>query len=130
MPPGNKKPLSRIVLAVFFIAAGAGHFWDPEFYLQIMPPYIPFHRFMVFLSGALEMAFGAMVLFESTRRPAAWGLLLLLLAVLPANAHIALHPEIFPRIPSWVAWGRLPFQGLFMFWVYAAALKENRPPQG
>jgi uncharacterized membrane protein len=73
---------------------------------------------MSYVSGILEMFFGALVLPLKTRKLAGRGLITLLIAVFPANIHLALHPEIFPSIPAWAAWARLPFQGVFIFWVW------------
>lgn len=73
---------------------------------------------MIYVSGILEILFGVLVLFLKTRKLAGWGLIALLIAVFPANIHLAQHPEIFPSIPAWAAWARLPFQGVFIFWVW------------
>jgi len=106
-----------MTVAAFFITAGAFHFVRPEFYLKIIPLYVPYPLQMVYLSGLFEILFGALILFPKTRRLAMWGLILLLLAVLPANVHMALHPEIFPVIPPWIYWARLPFQAVLIGWV-------------
>lgn len=119
--------ISRVLLAIFFVVAGMGHFLKPSSYLEIMPPWVPFPLAMVYVSGVLEILLGMLVLPLKTRRPAGWGLITLLIAVFPANIHMALHPEIFSRIPSWAAWARLPFQGVFIFWVWKAALASAHP---
>jgi uncharacterized membrane protein len=113
---------SRLFLALFFILVGAMHFLKPEFYLRIMPPQIPFPLGMVYLSGAVEMLLGALVISQKTRRAAGWGLIALLIAVFPANIYLALHPEIFPGIPVWAYWARLPLQAVFIFWVWKVTL--------
>lgn len=110
------KRLSRLVLGIAFIGAGINHFWHPALYLRIMPPYLPWHRFLVDLSGLLEILLGALVLLPRFRRAAASGLIALLIAIFPANLHMALHPEQFPAIPPAVLWFRLPFQALFIAW--------------
>jgi uncharacterized membrane protein len=69
---------------------------------------------MVFWSGVAELIGGLAVLGESTRNPfARWWLLGVLAAVYPANVHMALHPERFPKIPAAALWARLPVQGIF-----------------
>lgn len=115
---------SVLLLAGFFVAAGALHFIGPAFYLKIMPPYVPFALAMVYISGILEILLGLLVLPQKTRQAAGWGLILLLIAVFPANLHVALHPEIFPGLPLWMAWARLPLQLLFIFWVWASASRD------
>ena len=94
----------------------------PGTYLKIMPPYIPAPLLMIYISGVFEILLGLLVIPPKTRKLAGWGLIALLVAVFPANIHLALHPEIFPNVPAWADWARLPLQGLFMFWVYKAAL--------
>ena len=116
------KSVYRGLLAIFFVAAGAGHFVTTATYLKIMPPYIPAPLAMVYLSGISEILLGLLVIQSPTRKLAGWGLIALLVAVFPANLHLALHPEIFPNIPAWMDWARLPLQGLFIFWVYQATL--------
>ena len=77
------KTVSRYVLAVFMIVAGVLHFVNKDFYLKIMPPYLPAHRELVYLSGVCEIALGALLLVPRFTRLAAWGIILLLIAVYP-----------------------------------------------
>ncbi len=114
------KSIFQYLLAIFFILAGANHFINANFYLQMMPPYLPWHLFLVYLSGVFEIVLGIMVLIPSLTSIAGWGLIALLIAVLPANIHMALHPDLFPSIPPIALWIRLPFQAVFIAWAYAA----------
>ena len=75
-----------------------------------MPDYLPAHRELVYASGVAEMAGGAGVLSERTRKPAGWWLIATLIAVFPANLNMALHPDRYARIPPAALWARLPFQ--------------------
>ena len=127
------KRSSRILLGALFVVAGSLHFLFPAPYLRIMPPYLPWHRFLVAFSGACEMSLGA-GMFTRFSRWAAWGLVVLLVAVFPANLHMALHSEQFtdllPRHPAWrrpLFWGRLPLQALLVAWVHwhTRRTKEN-----
>ena len=113
----NARTASRYLLAAFFIAAGTNHFRNPAIYLSMMPPWLPSPETLNHISGAAEIAGGIGVLIPRTRKAAAIGLILLLLAVFPANLHIALHgwPEV--DIPRWALWLRLPFQLAFIAWV-------------
>jgi uncharacterized membrane protein len=111
-------------LAAFFTFAGAMHFVTPRSYEAIMPPSFPRHRESVIVSGLAEIAGGAAVLPRRSRRFARWWLLGLLVAVFPANVHMAIHPEQVPgldeRVPRWALWARLPLQPLAMLWVWRA----------
>ena len=106
----------------FFVVAGAMHFVIPRAYRRIMPPYVPAHMTMVYVSGVAEIAGGAGLMVRSQRRRAGWWLIATLLAVFPANLHMALHPDEFPKVPGGrrALWARLPFQGVFIAWVLAA----------
>jgi uncharacterized membrane protein len=112
----------RRLTGPFFVLAGLMHFVIPRAYRRIMPPYMPAHRALVAASGAAEMAGGAGLMLPHHRRIAGWWLIATLLAVFPANVHMALHPEEFPKVPGGARalWARLPFQALFIAWVLAA----------
>ena len=112
------KLVTKIIFGVLFIAAGANHFVNPKFYLSIMPPYLPRPYALVIVSGVAEIVLGAALLVPSVSQYAAWGLILLLIAVLPANVHMATHPDLYPTIPSIALWLRLPLQGVLILWAY------------
>jgi uncharacterized membrane protein len=111
------KTRSRYLLALFFVGGGVMHFVIPSAYVKIMPPYLPLHLELVYLSGVIEIALGAMVAVERSRRLAAWGLVLLLIAVFPANIHLYLHQELVP-LPPIVHLLRLPLQAVLIAWAY------------
>ncbi len=108
----------RALAILFYAFAGVNHFWHPAIYLQIMPPGLPFPVWMNWISGAAEVLLALMLLVPCLCRLASVGLILLLLAVFPVHIHMALHPELFPRIPVWVLYGRLPLQGVLMLWAW------------
>ncbi len=109
----------RICLALFFIVAGVLHFIFPEQYAGTMPAWIPWHDALVALSGLCEMAGGLGVLRVRTRMAAGIGLILLSLAVLPANIQMLIDAQ--QTDASWwlltLLWLRLPLQGLLIFWI-------------
>ena len=109
------KTILLWVMGLAYVAVGVNHFVMPATYEAIMPPYLPWHRELVWISGAAEIALGILVLVPKTRVLAAWGLVALLIAVFPANLHMALNPADFD-IPRWVLYLRLPLQGLFIAW--------------
>ena len=107
---------SRYLLAVIMVAAGVYHFVNPQVYVSIMPKYLPWHLPLVYISGVLEILFGAGLL-TGYSSLAAWGLIALLIAVFPANLNMALHPELAPQISSVLLWLRLPLQAVLIWWV-------------
>jgi uncharacterized membrane protein len=117
---------SRIALAAFFGAAGANHFANPRSYEAIVPPSLASRKREInVISGAAELAGALAVLHPAARRPGRWWLLALLVAVFPANVHMAVSPEQVPgldlsKIPRWALWARLPLQPLAMLWVWRA----------
>lgn len=115
--------MSRFLLAALFLFAGLNHFRNPEPYLAIMPPLLPFPRELVALSGVFEMAGGAGLLFPRTRKMAAWGLVALLVAVFPANIYSAFHGMKLngSEVPRWILWARLPLQYPLICWAFSSA---------
>lgn len=122
------RKIFTVLLVVFWVAAGVNHFIAPEFYLQIMPPYLPWHLGLVYLSGVAEIVGGVAVAFPKARRWAGWFLLLVLLAVFPANIHMAVNEIQIDGgdVPTWALWARLPVQVLFGAWVWWICLKRPR----
>lgn len=105
------------LLGLFFVVAGVNHFWNEAFYLKIMPPYIPGHRFWVAASGVAEVAAGLLLLVPATRAYGAWSIIAILLAVFPANIHVYQNQHLVPA-PAWVHLLRLPVQGLLIYWAW------------
>lgn len=120
------RNIFRSLLGLFFIAAGLNHFWNPQFYLSFMPPWLPAPEAMNAISGAAEIAGGIGVFIPVLRRAAGWGLIALLIAVFPANVHMALHGMPGVEIPQWALWARLPFQVVFIAWVWWTCLVARR----
>jgi len=108
----------KILMGLAYIATGINHFRDPHLYLRIMPPYLPWPMFLQYLAGFIEILLGILLLIPKYTRLAAWGLIALLIAVYPANIHMALHQELFPELPAWFHWIRLPFQFVLIAWAW------------
>jgi uncharacterized membrane protein len=124
LPRQIPKRVALLALSAFFVAAGVGHFVAADFFVSIMPPYLPAHLELVCLSGVFEIAGGIGVLIPRFRVLAGRGLILLLLAVFPANLHMALHPELFPEMQGSALYARLPLQLVFIVWAYWATRDE------
>jgi uncharacterized membrane protein len=118
MAPSRSRFVWRVVLAVFFIGAGVMHFVRPSFYLGIMPPYLPYHLELVYVSGVFEIVGGLGLLVPRLRRAAGIGLIALLVAVFPANVHMALHDleENGVSYLTVLLWLRLPLQLALIAW--------------
>lgn len=112
------KIILKYVFAVFFVFAGLNHFINSGFYLKIMPPYLPWHLFLVYFSGLCEIGLGLLLLIPKFTFLAGWGIIALLLAVFPANIHMALNHQLFPEFNPMILWLRLPLQFVLIAWAY------------
>jgi uncharacterized membrane protein len=121
------KTISRYVFGLLFVGAGVNHFVNPGFYLKIMPPYLPLHLELVYLSGVFEIVLGALLLFRRWARLAAWGLILLLIAVFPANIYAYQHQDILPMSPT-AHLLRLPLQAVLILWAYWYTRPDSPAP--
>jgi uncharacterized membrane protein len=110
----------RWVLTVFMVAAGVNHFLAPATYAAMIPAAFPAHRALVYVSGVAEVLGGLGLILPATRRLAAWGLVLLFLAIFPANLNMALHqlPLGDRAVPAWALWARLPLQAVLIAWAW------------
>ncbi|MDT5269608.1 MAG: hypothetical protein QOH49_1794 [Acidobacteriota bacterium] len=124
------KTILKYLLCVLFVVAGLNHFINPALYLKIMPPYLPWHLFFVYLSGFFEVALGLLLLIPAFTRIAAWGLIALLIAVFPANIHMATNPQLYSDIPPLALWLRLPLQAVLIAWAYWYTRPAERKPAG
>jgi uncharacterized membrane protein len=112
--------IGRILLAALFITAGSLHFIAPLPYVKIMPPLLPAPLTLVYISGVAEILGGIGLLIPATRQAAAWGLVALLIAILPANIHMATAHIRAPGImgQSWAQWLRIPLQLPLIYWAW------------
>jgi uncharacterized membrane protein len=109
-------------LALLFVVSSVAHFTKRDFYMRLMPPYVPMHSEVVAVSGVIEGALGLLLLIPRTQRVAAWGLVVTLIAIFPANIHGAItagtpNPAM-PGVPVEIAWLRLPIQPILVAWAY------------
>jgi uncharacterized membrane protein len=117
---------SQRLLAVFFTAAGALHFLRPAMYEQIVPDYLPAHHEIVLASGAAEIGGALGVIPPRTRRLAGLWLAATLVAVFPANLHMALHPDRYPGLSPVLLWARLALQPPAIWWALATTRPQRK----
>ena len=91
------KKILLILLSLFMIVAGINHFKNPNFYLKMMPPYLPFHLELVYLSGVVEVLCGILLLIPKTKIWGAWLCILTFLAIF--RQYLYAKPEFF-KIPE------------------------------
>ena len=107
------KTLFLYIMGIGYVWVGFQHFIDTSFFLNIMPPSFPFHKESVYISGVLEILFGSGIIIKKTRFYASWGIILLLIAVYPANIYLAFSDDAQQAInvsSFFASWVRLPIQ--------------------
>ena len=118
------RATSKYLLALFMVGAGVLHFINPDFYLKLMPPYLPLHLELVYLSGFCEIALGLLLLVPRFSRFAALAIIALLIAVFPANIYAYQNQDVLP-VPPTMHLLRLPLQGVFILWAYWHTRRGN-----
>ena len=115
----DMKKVNLFLLAGFFILAGLNHFRNPEFYLDLIPSYLPYHDAINVLSGIAEIGLGIGVLFQKTRKWASYLLVAMLVAFIPAHVYflqIGSCVEGGLCAPQWVGWVRLVVIHPLLIW--------------
>lgn len=113
------RTVLRWLLAGFVAYAGVHHFTNPAPFVQIVPRGLPAPEALVAISGAAEIAGGVGLLVPAVRRPSAWGLIALFVAVFPANVNMAAHPtSLGMGFKPWMLWARLPLQLVLIAWAF------------
>ena len=119
------KLILKYVFGIAFILAGINHFISPQFYLRMMPPVLPAHLFLVYLSGVFEILFGVLLAIPKFSRVAAWLIIALLIAVFPANIYMASNPQLFPEFTQTALYARLPLQVVLIAWAFWMTRRES-----
>jgi uncharacterized membrane protein len=123
-----------MLLGLFVFLAGVMHFVNPDFFNEIVPPWMPFGAsFWTYASGVAELVIGAMLLRRSTRRAGALAAIGLFIAVYPANLYMTWDWRDRPAGEQFVSWARLPLQFLMIWWAWRIAQSQEtqraQPPQ-
>ena len=112
------KVISVYVMGIFYIIVGIKHFQDPNWFVQIVPPILPYKYELVYISGFFEVLLGILLMIPKFQSIAAKGLMALLICVYPANIYLAQTNGGALGISPLIAWGRLPFQFVFIGLAY------------
>lgn len=97
------------VVFLWFCIGGLAHFLATEAEMRVVPPYLPWPRAAVLVSGAFELLGAAGLLWRPTRRAAGLGLFALTVAVTPVHVYMLQAAELF-AVPYWALVARLPLQ--------------------
>lgn len=118
-PQKSFRANARIATGVAFVLTGVSHFVMPGKFIEMMPPFLPAPVFLIYLSGVFEILGGIGLIVSQTKSSAALGLILLLLAVFPANIYVALNHVQLGGFMNYALyqWFRLPMQLVLIIWV-------------
>lgn len=114
-----------LIISSFFLVGGIAHFVAANFFVAIMPAYLPWHYELVILSGVFELMGALGLQLPRTRLIAAYGLIALCVAVFPANLNMALHPDQFSDVPAFALYARLPLQILVIWFIWWSVKVER-----
>ena len=114
--------LLKYVMALFYFFGGVNHFVSPEFYLPLIPDYLPAHEFLNWVAGIAEI-FGAIgLLIPKTQKIAAWGIVLMLVAFIPSHVYFIQIGSCVPDVlcvDEWIGWVRLLLvHPVLMYWAW------------
>ena len=127
MKPSTFTTISSYVLGIGFIFVGVLHFVRPSGFVAIVPPFLPAHLELVYISGIFEILGGVGLFLPRFRRYTVIGLIALVIAVFPANIYMVMHPEEFAT--GWITplalWIRLPLQPLLFWWLWSLRGKKS-----
>jgi uncharacterized membrane protein len=117
-----------VVVFLWFFVGGIAHFVATDTETSIVPPWVPWPRVMVLVSGAFELLGAAGLVWPRSRRAAGWGLFALTIAVTPVHVFMLQRPDLFPAIPYWALVLRLPLQAaLLALIVWSTTTAPRRP---
>ena len=127
-PTHTRVIASLVLIALVFATSGVLHLVKPAPFVSIMPRWLPAAGLLVTVSGIFEILGAIGVLVPATRVAAGWGLIVLLLAVFPANIQMLLNARAAHASALWTAGliARLPLQVLLIYWVFRAAIRPSR----
>lgn len=110
------KSVMRWLLCALLVLAGVNHFVNPGFYVRLMPPYLPWHQSLVYLSGVAEVALGLALVIPKASKPAAWGIIGMLVIFLIVHVHMVVNAEAYPEVHVGLLWARLALQLPLIAW--------------
>jgi uncharacterized membrane protein len=112
------QPWHLYIMALLYILAGFNHFRNPKMYIRIVPSYFSNPNLINKLSGFAEIILGIGLLIPALTKMSAWGIILLLIAIFPANLNMYVNEKASFGLPKWFLLLRLPLQLAFIYWAY------------
>lgn len=114
------------IVFLWFFGGGVMHFINPDIFVAIVPPWVPYALAAVYISGFFEVVLALLIIWPKSRPMAGWGLVALTIAVTPANVHMWLHPELFPEVDPSALSVRLVIQVVLLFTIWWSTRIEQK----
>ncbi|MDI1256417.1 MAG: DoxX family protein [Flavobacterium sp.] len=114
-------PWHLYLMGAFYFFAGINHFRKPRLYLKIIPPYLPYPKLINAASGLSEIILGIALCIPLLSTIAAWGIIIMLIAIFPANIYMFTNDKARLGLPRWIVLSRLPLQIVLIIWAYCYA---------
>ena len=113
------NPWHLYLMGGLYVIAGIMHFLKPRMYLRIMPPYLPYHKELVFISGIIEIALGIAICIPALKNFAVYGLVAMLLIFLTVHFYMLSNEKGGAGIPKWILILRIPLQFVLIYWAWS-----------
>ena len=126
----SAKRVSLVLLTLVYLGSGINHFWHARLYQAIMPPYLPYPTELIYISGICEILLALLLIPAGTRVVAAWLIMLLLIAVYPANIQMTINYWYEHNPHLWITLVRLPIQFLLVWWAWTFTKRPTIKPSG
>lgn len=120
------RMIGRSIVFVWFFLGGIGHFVLTKTFVSVVPPYVPFPREMVYITGVLEIAGALAVLYKPLRHIAGWCLIALTICVTPVHIQMLIEADKYQSLGPVVLWGRLLFQPILIWIIWASTRRTAK----
>lgn len=112
-------PWHFVAMGLLYFISGLAHWFFPKIYLEIMPPWIPKKKAMIWWSGLAEVGLGIGIFLPAWHDLALYGIMAMLVVFLPVHIYMLREPAKFDKLPGWLLWMRIPLQGFLIYWAYS-----------
>ena len=111
-------PWHLYLMAILYFFAGLNHFRNPKMYIRIIPSFFPKPQLLNSISGLAEILLAIALCIPFLTHYASIGIILLLIAVFPANIFMLLNKKASFGLPKWMLMLRIPLQFILIYWAY------------
>lgn len=118
------RMLGRVLVVVWFVLGGIGHFVLTDMFTSIVPPWVPFPREMVYFTGVCEIVGGLALLYKPLRHVAGLCLIALAICVTPVHIQMLIEADKYAAIGPLILWARLLFQPVLIWIIWASTRRH------